>query len=89
MALMPHEPGPPRCARCGAEAVGPCARCHDLLCADCAELVTGLTRPFAVCRRCHAAGAGQGLGRRALRLVLPFVFVLAALVAVLWLVSRA
>ena len=86
---MPVPPGPPRCTRCGGEAVGPCAHCHDLLCVDCAELVSGLTKPFALCRSCAAAGAGEGLGRRALRLVLPIVLGLGAVVALILLLGRA
>jgi len=89
MALQPVDPGPPRCRRCRvAEAVGPCAHCGDLVCADCAELVTGLAKPHALCRSCAAAGAGRGLGRAALRLVLPILVGLGVIVALLiWLGS--
>lgn len=80
MALQPVEPGPPRCARCGAEAVGPCAHCGDLLCPDCAVLVTGLAKPHALCKSCARAGVGRRLGRQALTLVLPIVLALLALV---------
>lgn len=88
MALQPVEPGPPLCRRCHVnEAVGPCAHCGDLVCADCAELVVGLAKPHAVCRSCAAAGAGRGLGRAALRLVLPVLLALAAIVALLILIG--
>ena len=68
--------------------MGPCAHCHDLICADCAELVDGMTKPFALCRSCAGAGVGRGMGRRALRLVLPIVLALGAVVALLLLLGR-
>lgn len=88
MTLQTVEPGPPRCRRCGAEAIGPCAHCRDLICADCAEIVVGLAKPHAVCRSCAAAGAGRGLGRAALRIVVPILLALAGLVALLVLIDR-
>jgi hypothetical protein len=89
MALQPVEPGPPRCRRCHVnEAVGPCAHCRDLVCADCAELVTGLAKPHALCRACAAAGVGRGLGRAALRIVLPILFGLGVIVALLLLLGN-
>jgi hypothetical protein len=41
------------CVYCHAPASGPCATCGALCCADCVELVMGLTTHRAVCRNCN------------------------------------
>jgi hypothetical protein len=48
-----------RCTLCGAAAVGPCARCHSLVCGDCCELTEGGATTFAVCNRCVRAGGAS------------------------------
>lgn len=48
--------GPPRCSSCGAEAAGPCMRCHRLLCGDCCVLTEGGVQVYAICRRCASRG---------------------------------
>jgi hypothetical protein len=56
-ALMSND-GPPaaRCKICGAEAVGPCARCRSMVCADCCELTDGAASTFALCSACAKSG---------------------------------
>lgn len=74
--LQPVSGGPPPCSVCGRPAQGQCARCHAWLCADCAELVPGLSRPLAVCPACSARPLPAG--RRLLRWLLwPAVVLLA------------
>lgn len=42
-----------RCALCGAEAAGPCARCRSPVCGDCCTLTEGGSTTFAICLRCE------------------------------------
>ena len=44
---------PARCAICGRrEAIGPCASCHRMICAECSTLTSGGTKPYAICLEC-------------------------------------
>jgi hypothetical protein len=82
--LTPLQPDDDYCVYCHAPASGRCATCHALVCADCAEIRPGLSRPLAVCRAC--ADARPRPGRRLLLwLVLP-ALVVAGLVCLLLLV---
>ena len=45
-----------RCKICGREAVGPCARCRAMVCADCCELTDGAATTFALCSGCARTG---------------------------------
>ncbi len=54
--LTAGDDGPARCAICGDEAVGPCARCQAPTCGDCCVLTEGGTRTYAVCLRCEKKG---------------------------------
>lgn len=58
MPSLMSSGGPPsaRCSHCGAEAVGPCARCRRPTCAGCCELVEGGSGTFAVCLACLKTG---------------------------------
>ncbi len=47
---------PARCAICGAEAAGPCARCHNPTCGDCSVLTEGGNKLWAICLRCEKRG---------------------------------
>jgi hypothetical protein len=53
---QPFTPDEIYCVYCHAVAAGPCAICGALCCADCVELVMGLTAQRAVCRSCQQAG---------------------------------
>jgi hypothetical protein len=53
------DPPSARCAICGGIAVGPCARCRKMTCADCCELVEG-AGTFALCSRCVKKGTSLG-----------------------------
>jgi hypothetical protein len=48
--------GVARCYRCGAEAAGPCARCHEPVCGNCCVLTEGGTRVWAICFACEDRG---------------------------------
>lgn len=54
--LRVSDDGPARCSICGAEAVGPCARCKKPTCGDCCVLTEGGAHTFAICVRCDARG---------------------------------
>lgn len=86
--LQTYEPGPPRCALCGDEAVGACAACHRLVCAECAEVVTGAAQPVAYCSVCMERGAPRAHWR-ALGSVLALVALAAAAVLGLLALLRA
>jgi hypothetical protein len=77
-----------RCVRCGALAVGPCARCHNPVCGDCCVLTEGGVRTWAVCLGC-AERAGTGLTRAWLRLIAwilaPIALLAALVVGLYWL----
>ena len=56
-SLIPTGDGPvARCKLCGAEAVGPCARCRSPVCGGCCELTDGGATTFAVCLTCVRRG---------------------------------
>jgi len=56
-SLMSNGDAPAaRCKLCGAEAVGPCARCRAMVCADCCELTAGAATTFALCTACARTG---------------------------------
>ena len=86
-ALIPVDGGgsSARCHRCGALAVGPCARCHDPVCGDCCVLTEGGARVWAICLACEDRG-GRSL-RRGWGAVIGWIavpiLVLAILVAIL------
>jgi hypothetical protein len=46
------DDGIAHCARCGAVAAGPCARCHLPMCGDCVVLTEGGADVWAVCHSC-------------------------------------
>jgi K+-transporting ATPase A subunit len=79
-----------RCKICGAEAVGPCARCRAMVCADCCELTAGAAKTFALCMGCAKTGdatlasAWRGLLGWIAMIVLPLV----ALAALVYLLRR-
>jgi hypothetical protein len=79
-----------RCVRCGAEAAGPCARCHKPVCGDCCVLTEGGARVWAICLACEDRG-GRSL-RAGWVTVLGWIAVpilaLAALVALLAFLQR-
>ncbi|MBL9026608.1 MAG: hypothetical protein JNL21_30700 [Myxococcales bacterium] len=50
------DDGPLRCSHCGAEAVGPCARCRSPVCGDCCVLTEGGAKVWAICLRCEKRG---------------------------------
>ncbi|MBI3199924.1 MAG: hypothetical protein HYZ29_00190 [Myxococcales bacterium] len=66
------------CVRCGAVAVGPCARCHSPVCGDCCVLTEGGARTWAVCLACEDRG-GRALGGAWRGLVLWLLGILAVL----------
>jgi hypothetical protein len=82
--------GPARCARCGAVAAGPCARCNLPMCGDCVVLTEGGASLWAVCHKCARRG-GRSLRAgwvAALFWVLAPIFVLWGIVEVLERVFR-
>lgn len=91
--LQHHDDGGPiaRCIRCGAKAVGPCARCHEPVCGDCCVLTEGGAKVWAICLSCEDRG-GRSLTRAWVRVVGWFVVPIAALalvvVLITWLSSR-
>ncbi len=48
-----------KCVTCGAQAVGPCARCHAPVCGNCCELTEGGAKTWALCLTCARSGAGS------------------------------
>jgi len=79
-----------RCVECGAKAVGPCARCHAPLCADCCVITTGGVKSWAICPQC-ARRTGSSLSRAWWSLtawILGLLAALAAIVALLELLAR-
>ena len=83
---QPFQPDDVYCAYCHAPAAGRCASCRAIVCADCAELLTGAGgKSWAVCKDCHDEGPGT-LGRLFGDLAgaaLPFLAA-AAILAILW-----
>lgn len=89
--LLAGDGGPAKCSICGAEAAGPCARCHQPTCGDCSVLTEGGTRVWAVCLRCEKR-SGKSL-RSGWMVVLGWILLpmlgLALLLVVLGLVAMA
>jgi hypothetical protein len=50
------DDGLAHCARCGAVAAGPCARCNLPMCGDCVVLTEGGAGLWAVCGECARRG---------------------------------
>jgi hypothetical protein len=48
-----------RCAVCGGEAAGPCARCRTPVCGDCCTLTDGGATTWAICLRCERRGGAS------------------------------
>ena len=84
MSLAPLQPDELYCVYCHQPAAGQCGRCHALVCADCAELARGLSRPLAVCHRCQGARSNWGLTLLSW-LWLPVLLLAAAAAGLLWL----
>lgn len=57
---QPFTPEDVYCVYCHAPAAGQCAVCGALCCADCVELVMGLTTQRAVCASCLKKGRKPG-----------------------------
>jgi len=78
--LEPFSPDAEYCVYCHAPAAGACAGCQAICCADCVDLVMGLTTQTAVCHSCLAQGwAPPGLrsfSRATLALAASLVVVL-------------
>ena len=92
--LMHHDDGggpDARCARCGAEAVGPCARCRAPVCGDCCVLTEGGARVWAICLGCEDRG-GRSLRRGwtavAMWIALPILGLALAVALLEWLNRR-
>ena len=85
--LISHDDdgGVERCVRCGALAVGPCARCRVPICGDCCVLTEGGTRPWAICLACEDRGGRtlSGAWRGLIFWILGILAVLLVLVLVL------
>jgi hypothetical protein len=95
-ALIPVDGGdgggsPARCIRCGASAVGPCARCREPVCGDCCVLTEGGARIWAICLSCEDRG-GRSLRSgwaRVIGWIAAPILALALLVVLLaWLTGR-
>jgi hypothetical protein len=54
--------GTVRCGHCGAEAIGPCARCRKPICADCGVLTEGSAHNWVICLGCDRRGGNSLLG---------------------------
>ncbi len=79
---QPFTPDDAYCVYCHAPAAGSCAVCAALCCADCVELVGGITVPRATCHNCLAAGhapAGIGLFLRRSAVVAAMIAAVLAL----------
>lgn len=74
-----------RCKHCAANAVGPCARCHEPVCGDCCVLTDHGAKTWAICLGCDRRG-GRSL-RSGWAMVVVWIagpiFILAALVVLL------
>jgi hypothetical protein len=78
------DDAPERCAICGAEAIGPCARCRKLVCGDCCVLTENSAKTWAICLRCEKRGGRSLLPGWALVLswiALPIVGLIIAIIA--------
>ena len=84
--LTPFQPDDDYCVYCHKPAAGRCAVCHALVCADCAELTTGLSHPIAVCEGCSEKRLQPG--REILGWILVPLLVLVGIAALLyWLIG--
>ncbi len=75
------------CVYCNAPAAGQCSVCMSPCCADCVELVVGLTSRQAVCNLCLRVGSRPAGGMTLLREAWPLALIvlgLFALVVTLW-----
>lgn len=90
--LISHDDdgGVERCVRCGAMAVGPCARCRLPICGDCCVLTEGGARPWAICLACEDRGGREltGAWRGLILWILGILAVLLLLVLALASVAR-
>ena len=92
-ALQQSNGGPPveRCVRCGKNAAGPCARCHQPVCGDCCVLTEGGTAVWAICLACEDRG-GRSLTRRWATviwwIVSPILALAVLIVLLAWLTRR-
>ncbi|HKE16671.1 MAG TPA: hypothetical protein VKB80_17480 [Kofleriaceae bacterium] len=79
-----------RCALCGTDAAGPCARCRAPVCGDCCTLTDGGATTFAICLRCERRG-GASLRPAWLGLMgwLALVLLAVAAVAALLILARS
>jgi hypothetical protein len=77
-----------RCALCGTDAAGPCARCRAPVCGDCCTLTDGGATTFAICLRCERRG-GASLRPAWLGLMGWLALVVLALAAVAALLTLA
>lgn len=79
-----------RCVRCGANAAGPCARCHLPVCGDCCVLTEGGARVWAICLACEDRGGRSLRGRwwTVVGWIAAPILLLAALVALLEMIAR-
>lgn len=84
-SLQEWTPSTLYCVYCHAEAFGPCATCHALICSDCARMSGGSVKKVAVCYRCHEQGHGQ-VRRGGWWSVLKPVVAILGLMAIIWLV---
>lgn len=90
--LMHHDDGGAvaRCKHCGAQAVGPCARCHGPVCGDCCVLTEGGATTWAICLSCDRR-AGRSLRSGWLVVIgwfaVPILVLFLALVLLHWLSS--
>jgi hypothetical protein len=81
-ASQPFQPDGIYCAYCHAPAAGACASCRAVVCVDCAELVTGSGKSFAVCRDCRGK---TSMARAWTSLLWPILAGVAVLGAIVWL----
>jgi hypothetical protein len=73
--LEPFSPDRPYCVYCHAPAAGMCAGCGAICCAECTELVMGISTQQALCGSClrdgrRPAGMRRFLGAAAAAAVL-------------------
>ena len=83
--------GPEMCAICRKRpAIGPCASCHRMICAECSTLTEGGVKTYAICLECDLdkgrslRGAWVGL---VLWLLLPPVVLALVWIVIAWLTA--
>ena len=85
------EDGDARCVYCGAQAVGPCARCASPVCGSCCVLTEGGARVYAICIACDRR-SGRSLRRAWLTVILwvagPLVTLALAVLLLAWLTGK-